>query len=309
MSANKLPPFQSLLKSRDVEDPVNLWVHRPLAYAFVLLFYRTPLTPNQITFLSMLVGLFGAACWFDGRPVLMIWGGVLLWASAILDGADGIMARAKQMSSDVGRAIDGTADVVGAAAGLLAASYHMWVKHESWLEMALVPVVVVTSIYQIYLYDFYKESYMTMTNPTWDGRPERIEDVRAKLRDYKQRKQYFLAWVTYNYLGLITGQTRVVGLTNPAGAREHLRFSVNERTAEDYRKVHRGPMKLWALVSLAPHCYLLSIFGMLDRLDLYLWFRALGINTVFVSVMVWQRHASRRTRELLEQQGMAPVPA
>ena len=85
MSANKLPPFQSLLKSRDVEDPVNLWVHRPLAYAFVLLFYRTPLTPNQITFLSMLVGLFGAACWFDGRPVLMIWGGVLLWAKCLVN--------------------------------------------------------------------------------------------------------------------------------------------------------------------------------------------------------------------------------
>ena len=39
-----LPPFASVLKSKEVEDPVNLWLHRPLAYAFVAAVYRTPVT-------------------------------------------------------------------------------------------------------------------------------------------------------------------------------------------------------------------------------------------------------------------------
>ena len=43
-----LPPFDALLKSRDVEDPVNLWVHRPLAYAFVAMIYRTRITPHEL---------------------------------------------------------------------------------------------------------------------------------------------------------------------------------------------------------------------------------------------------------------------
>ena len=42
----------------------------------------------------------------------MVWGGALLWISAIMDGADGILARAKNMQSAFGRALDGTADMV-----------------------------------------------------------------------------------------------------------------------------------------------------------------------------------------------------
>src|SRR5687767_10616973 len=99
-----LPPFQAVLKSREVEDPVNLWVHRPLAYAFVSAVYRTSITPNQVTFMAMAVGVLAASCWVYGSPAALVAGGVLLWLSAILDGADGILARAKRMSSPAGRA-------------------------------------------------------------------------------------------------------------------------------------------------------------------------------------------------------------
>ena len=95
----RLPPFDSLLKSRDVEDPVNLWVHRPLAYAIVAGIYRTSVTPNQMTLAATLVGLAAGACWFIGTSELVVAGGALLWASSILDGADGILARAKRMQS------------------------------------------------------------------------------------------------------------------------------------------------------------------------------------------------------------------
>src|SRR6187431_449670 len=92
-----LPPFGQVLKSREVEDPVNLWVHRPLAYAFCRLVYRTSITPNQVTLIAIVLGLLAAACWFEGSPWAMVWGGALLWSSAIMDGADGILARAKNM--------------------------------------------------------------------------------------------------------------------------------------------------------------------------------------------------------------------
>ena len=54
------PRFETLLKSRDVEDPVNLWLHRPLAYLFARAVYRTPMTPNQVTLLAMFVGVAAA---------------------------------------------------------------------------------------------------------------------------------------------------------------------------------------------------------------------------------------------------------
>ena len=111
MPPAKLPPYSTVIKARDVEDPVNVWLHRPLAYAFVALVYRTPLTPNQVTLLAMIFGLAAGSLWLVGSPTLMLVGGVLLWTSSILDGADGILARAKQMQSELGRALAGRARV------------------------------------------------------------------------------------------------------------------------------------------------------------------------------------------------------
>lgn len=308
MAVPELPAFETVLKSRDVEDPVNLWVHRPLAYGFVALVYRSPITPNQVTLVSMLVGLGSAACLLDGRPTLMIWAGVLLWLSAILDGADGILARAQQRFSVLGRALDGTADMVVGLSTVLAAFYHLWLKHHDSALFLVAPIAIVSAVLHIHLYDFYKESYMQMTNPLWNGEPERIPEVEERLRRAKSERAGFAAVLASKlYVDLIRGQTTVVALTNPWGSKERLRFSVNEQTVATYRRHNKGPVKLWALISLAPHSYVMAICCMFDRLDVYLWLRLLLGNALFAIVLLWQRAASRRTRDDLSTLGYAPV--
>jgi phosphatidylglycerophosphate synthase len=308
MATPKLPAFGSLLKSRDVEDPVNLWLHRPLAYGFVALVYRSPITPNQITLLAMVVGLAAAACFIHGSEATMVWGGVLLWTSAILDGADGILARAQRKFSELGRALDGTADVVVAAATVAAAGYHLWVTKHDPVLMAQLLVTTGATVLHVYLYDFYKESYLQMTNPDWDGKPERVDEVQQRLARVKREKAGFAAIVASQlYVDLIRAQTRIVAFTDPFGSREALRFNPSPEAAEIYRRHNRLPIQLWALISLAPHSYLMSIFAMLDRLDLYLLGRLSLGNILFVVVLLWQRRASRLTRAELERIGQGPV--
>jgi hypothetical protein len=64
---------------------------------------------------------------------------------------------------------------------------------------------------------------------------------------------------------------------------------------------------VWTAISLAPHTYLFAIFGMLDRLDVYLWTRLIGGNLLLVLAILWQRQASTRTLAALEEAGLAPV--
>jgi phosphatidylglycerophosphate synthase len=308
MSAPKLPAFESLLKSRDVEDPVNLWLHRPIAYAIVALLYRSPVTPNQVTLLALLVGIVAGVCLVIGSSVAMLWGGALLWTSAILDGADGILARAQRNFSELGRALDGTADVVVAAVTVAAAGYHLWSTHHDPGLLAQIAVASLTTILHVYLYDFYKESYLQMTNPHWDGRPERIAEVKARLARVRAEKRGWPAIVASQlYVDLVRAQTRIVAFTDPFGSREALRFHVDAKTAELYRRHNRGPIKVWAMISLAPHSYLMSIFAMMDRLDVYVWLRLVVANALFVIALFWQRRASRRTREELARLGCAPT--
>jgi phosphatidylglycerophosphate synthase len=310
MSIPKLPPFESLLKSREVEDPVNLWLHRPLAYGFVAAVYRTSLTPNQVTLLALFSGIAAAMCFLVGSPGAMLWGGGLLWASAILDGADGILARAKNAFSELGRALDGTADAAVGVVTVAGAAYHLWVKHSDGMLMLALLAAFASAVLHIYLYDYYKDSFMLMTNPQWDGVPLRRADVRERLARYKAAQAGLPVLIASQlYVDLVSAQTAIVARTDPQGAREHLTFKVNEQSAEIYRRNNRGLVKLWALISLAPHSYTMSICAMVDRLDVYLWIRLLLCNALFVLALLLQRRASRKTRQEWAQLGLAPVLA
>jgi hypothetical protein len=299
-----------LLKSRDVEDPVNLWVHRPLAYAFVAMIYRTQITPNQVTLLALISGVFAGGAFMIGTKTAMLIGGLALWTSAILDGADGILARAKRMFSDVGRAIDGAADGLVGLLTVVPFCYHLWITQHSVLQLVLMPIAIGTTLCQVYLFDYYKEAFLQHSNPLWNGHPERQSDVAARVERLRaENAPWYAAVPSQIYVGLLRSQIRAVTLLNRRGLRHHLTFPVNAESARIYRKYNWGPMQLWALLSTAPHCYLMSLCAIFDRLEVYLWLRVVVANVLFVWVCIWQRAATRRTAEALMAAGLSAFEA
>ena len=310
MTTHTLPPFSTVVKSREVEDPINLWLHRPLAYAFVALIFRTSITPNQVTLMALAVGVASAPCFIIGTPPMMVAGGLLLWSSAILDGADGILARAKQAFSDLGRALDGSADAVVSMASVGAVTYHLWVVHQSASLLAVLLIALAPTLVQIVLYDFYKESYLQMTNPNWDGKSERPAELKARLARLKAEGTSWVAiQATQMYIDMTGSQDWAIRLTNPLARRDHLSFQVSQDSVDDHRRFNLGPMRVWTALSLAPHTYIMSMCAIFDRLDVYVWLRAIVANALFIIVLLWQRRATRRTRNELERRNQAPVPA
>ncbi|MCA9529745.1 MAG: CDP-alcohol phosphatidyltransferase family protein [Myxococcales bacterium] len=300
MTQHRLPPLRSLLKSTDVEDPVNVYVHRPLAYAFVWSIFRTPITPNMVTFLAMLFGLASGCMFVWGSAGAMVAGGAFLWISAILDGADGILARAKSLQSDFGRAIDGSADSIVAAFTVFPAFYHIWVTyHRPWDLVLMVPALVLTNVH-LTVYDFYKEQYLRMTRPERSSTAEDPEKVAAMIDEAREKGLVaYLAVKVILHPYLVT-QQRLMRWMNPAamGFMDAAEAG-DERTAAIWRRHNLGPMRLWTVVSLAPHSYLMAICAMADRLDVYLYIRVFFMNAVFVIALLWQRRATARAVEAL----------
>lgn len=302
-----MPPFKDVIKGRDVEDPVNLWLHRPLAYALVAAIHRTSITPNQVTLLALLFGLAAAGCWFMGTPGMMVLGGALLWTSAILDGADGILARAKNAQSELGRALDGIADMVVALAIVAASFYHIWIQHQDWVHLVLMPVALVGSVLEVYTYDFYKEVYLRSTNPQWDGRTETLANTQASYdQAVRDKAPFIVRFGWWNYVGMLTGQQAVIRATDPRAIRDGQVMPVSEETVRIHKKHNYWPMQLWTVLSLCPHTYLTSICGMLDRLDIYLWFRAVVATVLYVVALGWQRYALTRTLQDFDRAGARP---
>lgn len=91
----------------DLVEPINRYGHVPMATVLVKPLKHTPITPNQVTLVSVLFGLAAAWEFSLGNLQGLIVGGVLFEISLVLDCVDGQLARAKNMASDLGRLIDG----------------------------------------------------------------------------------------------------------------------------------------------------------------------------------------------------------
>ncbi|HJZ84736.1 MAG TPA: CDP-alcohol phosphatidyltransferase family protein [Polyangia bacterium] len=120
----------------------NTYVSRPMA-AFVLHFLRrTPLTPNQVTFASLLVALGGdvAMVFWQGRWGLLA-AALILQASYVLDCVDGQLARLKDLATPVGAHLDFLMDELKAYALLAAVSARLWLaspeRDVRWLLLGL----------------------------------------------------------------------------------------------------------------------------------------------------------------------------
>jgi phosphatidylglycerophosphate synthase len=84
--------------ARHVERPISLQIVRRLA--------STAITPNQITLLSVAIGLAGAPFFLSTLWSLQTTGAILFLAHSILDGCDGELARLRFQETRLGGIID-----------------------------------------------------------------------------------------------------------------------------------------------------------------------------------------------------------
>lgn len=117
--------YRRSLKPNDLR--FNNWVCRPPAAVLVYLLRRTPVTPNQVTFLSLLVSLLSGAALLLWPTAAGLWlAAGLIYLAFVLDCVDGQLARITGKSSAVGAYLDFLADeikavtLIAAVAGRLA---------------------------------------------------------------------------------------------------------------------------------------------------------------------------------------------
>jgi 1L-myo-inositol 1-phosphate cytidylyltransferase / CDP-L-myo-inositol myo-inositolphosphotransferase len=84
--------------ARHVERPISLQISRCLA--------GTAITPNQMSLISIAVGICGGPFFLSPRPLMQTIGALLFLAHSILDGCDGELARLKFQQSRFGGVLD-----------------------------------------------------------------------------------------------------------------------------------------------------------------------------------------------------------
>ena len=146
-----------------------------------------PITPNQITVASLVLGLIGAGLFAAGDRLVDIVGAVLLVGCYVLDNCDGEVARIKGLSSEFGARLDDIVDSVVDSCFFAALGYgtaattgnSVWL----WLGLAAAAGAVI---------DFWVEQLNEMRLKGRDGVKTR-EEFAAE----PKQPEDFLDWAIY----------------------------------------------------------------------------------------------------------------
>ncbi|MDD2799517.1 MAG: CDP-alcohol phosphatidyltransferase family protein [Bacteroidales bacterium] len=101
--------LESSLKAIEIENFLDRYFYRPVAFRIALILRHTFVTPNMITILSIFFGVFAGYHFYSTEITVNAFGVLLLIIANILDCVDGQLARLTGIKSKIGRILDGFA--------------------------------------------------------------------------------------------------------------------------------------------------------------------------------------------------------
>ena len=197
--------------SRNINSKVSLPISRILV--------RTPLTPNMISVLINIVGMFSGPFYALGHPVL---GALFLEIATILDRCDGEVARAKLMETKRGQWVDTISDqftclsfVIGVPVG-----YYLLTKNPLAIVLGglNVGIYIFFLIWSFYFLVKYTDSgslvsYFNVDKVVGSQNSSIIRKLVTFLRPLSRRNVYALGFLVLAILG---GYPWVLGATTVA---------------------------------------------------------------------------------------------
>ena len=259
---------------KDLAEPVNVYIHDPIAKRFVRVLKNTCFTPNQVTYLSVLVGFVSGYSFSQGTWVSSIAGGILLELTLILDCVDGQLARAKNMASDWGRLIDGIAGYFA----YLAVVYGIIVGYPDF-QSALIVIAVFTVLRAI-SYDYCKQTFGMMVLKGFDGMDREIQSTVGKI----VQKSSAVLVVYFYYMQvqqlIFRGKWATLSELRNKGHVANAILDLDQR--QQYFKKVSVLLKVWRWNGIDFPLFLIAVLGIISMPGQSLNFLAYGITLQFL---------------------------
>jgi CDP-alcohol phosphatidyltransferase len=166
-------------------DPLNRHYRYPAARALLRLAGGLPLRPDHITYIHTTCGIVGASLVAWGNRWALVAAFFLLEIRMVLDCYDGVLARAKKLSSPRGRTMDELGDAVAYIAIVIGMSVHVY-RTRSDLSVGMAVALCLTLIaiggMSGHAYDFYNRRLGVALKEGRDSIAEEIEQKEQLIK-------------------------------------------------------------------------------------------------------------------------------
>jgi hypothetical protein len=260
--------YKRSLKHVEVEEILDLYLYRPLAFALVKAVYRTNITPNQLTLFSMFIGILGGISFGFGHRSAVILGAVLYGVCIVFDCADGQLARLKKNGTRLGRILDGMIDYVvclsiylGIGLGLAPESGQL---EEAW--WLLIVAAGLSNIFHSVTLDYFRNRFIDYvlgsSSPVEDEDYQSFKEELDALKAHKGKNLRKAAIGMYLwYLNLQKKLTLQWTSAKP----------VKKFNEEELFRKNKAALRGWTFLGSTTGGTLLIVSTLLGRIDFYFW--------------------------------------
>ena len=287
------------LKSREVEEAIDLYFYRPLGFVIARGLCRTSILPNHVTFVSIVLGVAAGHLLFYNQVRVTLVGILAFVVANLLDSVDGQLARLKSLESHVGRILDGVAGASMFTSIYLHLSLRQYSGGDGIPAFAVALLALYSQAVQNSIADCLLNAYLT-----YGARKRGYELHEAG--EIRRRAEQSPNLALRLGLRLYGNYTATQERLTPALQRfrravtTHLTDDGWERVSAAYRRLNRPIVQQRAWIATNIRMALLFAAVLTDRVGWYFWFNIIVLNLVMaVLIALHERHCRTLTRCIL----------
>jgi phosphatidylglycerophosphate synthase len=293
MVMNKTYSYRNSIKSVKSDELINTYLLRPIAGIIVRVIYSTPITPNQITILSIASGIAAALFYAKGTADAFVTAGLLVTLKDILDSADGQLARAKQQYSRAGRFLDSLGDFVVNVAVFGSIGWTLYTMNGDWFMLFLAFFGLAGISLRVSYHVFYQVHFLHLQNQYENNRS--TEEIR--MEDLSQGGIELM--LQYAFQFIYGWQDRMMVRINEWSMGPHGRLSENgqREPSESERAWYSNTLalRISGLLGFGTELFLLTVCSVFNKLKLYLYLNLFLMNGIlFLSIALRRYVVSAR---------------
>jgi hypothetical protein len=285
-----LTEYKKSLKMLEVEEILDLLIFRPPAFLLVKLIYRTPISPNQITWISLFFGVFGAFLITFGTATHYLLAGLCFIIYNILDCSDGQLARLQKSGTLTGRIVDGSADYIVAVTSYLAIGVGFASKSDDPLLYWILTVLAgLTNALHSLALDYYRNQFLDYAldrkSILGDDLKQFEEAYNKIIASKKWSPDRFLIWFYLKYSRL---QIKMSSKDDDTHKRIY--------DPQDYYIKNKRMIHFWTYIGPTTELTFMIICAFLNRWDIFLWVMITVGNIYALILYIMQRSVNAKIK-------------
>lgn len=267
------------------------------------LLYYTPVTPHQVIFLSLVLGVLASVLVIQDNRALVIIGALCLFYKNVLDKVDGSLARARGITSRRGRFYDSLSDFVVSFSVFSAIGIELSKYHNSYLIFAICYLAFISSMFQCSFFIYYQVAFIKFSGAKTVNRL--IESVTPEDRENEDSFTLLLQKI---FLLIYGWQDILVSRIDGYFRSKLLNLAVKSIKSPDpvpefarLWYLNRKFLTLSSILSIGSHMVLIAVFAVAGEFEYYLFLNLVIWNLLLLSAIFYHYYSAKKSLKLLER--------